>query len=137
MRPGLFTPRNIGLLTLLIGGLGCEDRTRPVFFAPGDGQGPFISIISPSESTTVARNATFALGVRAEDLDGIDSMWTTLEPNVNTLQPVGANGETSATVGYVVLVPAGVVEDTLVVRVRAVDILGDTSDHFIRRLLVN
>ena len=38
--------------------------------------------------------------------------------------------------GYVVLVPAVVTEDTLVVLVRARDILGDTSDVFVRRLLI-
>jgi hypothetical protein len=131
--PALF----FGLLTLLAGGVGCEDRSRPFYAGPGDGQGPIITILAPIESATVHRNATFTLGVQATDPDGIDSVWTTLAPNVNTVQPISGGGQTLATVGYVVLVPAVVPEDTLVVLVRARDILGDTSDLFVRRLLLS
>jgi hypothetical protein len=131
--PALF----LALLTLLVGGVGCEDRTRPFYLGPGDGQGPIITILAPVESATVHRNATFVLGVQATDADGIDSVWTTFAPNVNTVQPISGEGQTLATVGYVVLVPLGVVEDTLVVLVRARDILGDTSDVFVRRLLIS
>jgi hypothetical protein len=123
-------------LALLLGVSGCEERSRPIYLGPGDQQGPVITILVPAESATVHRNATFILGVHATDPDGIDSVWVDLEPNVNTLQDFGGEGEPSATAGYSVLVPLGVVEDTLVVIVRARDMLGDTSDVFIRRLLV-
>jgi hypothetical protein len=136
MRIGRSPTRFFALSALLVGGLGCEDRTRPFYVAPGDGQGPHISILAPAESSTVHRNATFVLGVQATDADGVDSVWTTLAPNVNTVQPIDGEGEPLATVGYVILVPAGVPEDTLVVLVRARDILGDTSDVFVRRLLI-
>jgi len=109
---------------------------RPIYLGPGDHQGPTIQILSPAESSTVHRDTTFVLGVRVADPDGVDSVWVTLEPNVNTLQAFSGEGEPSRTIGYVVLMPKIVVEDTLVVRVRARDILGDTSDVFIRRLLV-
>ena len=136
MGNGRSTPCSLALLALLLGAAGCEDRTRPVYLGPGDHQGPVITILVPAESATVHRNATFVLGVRAADPDGIDSVWVDLEPNVNTLQDFGGEGEPSATAGYSVLVPLTVVEDTLVVLVRARDMLGDTSDVFIRRLLV-
>jgi hypothetical protein len=136
MQIGRSTPPFLGLLTLLVGVSGCEERSRPIYLGPGDQQGPVIQILVPAESTTVHRNATFTLGVRASDPDGVDSVWVDLEPNVNTLQDFGGGGAPSATAGYSVLVPAGVVEDTLVVIVRARDVLGDTSDVFIRRLLV-
>jgi len=136
MGNGRSTPRFFALLTVLLGVSGCEERTRPIFLGRGDDQGPVIQILSPAESATVHRNANFALGVRAADPDGIDSVWVTLEPNVNTLQAFGGEGAPSATAGYLVHVPTGVAEDTLVVIVRARDILGDTSDVFIRRLLV-
>jgi len=136
MRNGRSPALFFGLLTLLAGGVGCEDRSRPFYVGPGDGQGPVITILSPAESTTVHRNSTFALGVQAVDPDGIDSVWTTLAPNVNTVQPIGGGGDVLATVGYVILLPAVVAEDTLVVLVRARDILGDTSEVFVRRLLI-
>jgi hypothetical protein len=136
MGNGRSTPRLLALLTLLLGASGCEERARPIYLGPGDNQGPAIQILVPAESTTVHRNATFLLGVRASDPDGVDSVWITLDPNVNTLQQLAGGGDPSVTAGYTVLVPAGVVEDTLVVIVRARDILGDTSDVFVRRLLV-
>lgn len=107
-----------------------------MYAAPGDGQGPVITILAPAESSTVHRNATFTLGVQAADPDGVDSVWTTLAPNVNTVQPISGGGDPLATVGYVVLIPAVVPEDTLVVLVRARDRLGDTSAVFVRRLLL-
>lgn len=107
-----------------------------MYAAPGDGQGPVITILAPAESTTVHRKATFTLGVQAADPDGIDSVWTTFDPNVNTVQPISGDGQPLATVGYVVLVPATVPEDTMVVLVRARDRLGDTSAVFVRRLLI-
>lgn len=107
-----------------------------MYAAPGDGEGPVITILVPAESATVHRHATFTLGVQAADPDGVDSVWTTFDPNVNTVQAISGEGEPLATVGYVVLVPAGVPEDTLVVLVRARDVLGDTSAVFVRRLLI-
>ena len=136
MQIGRSTPLFLGLLTLVVGASGCEERSRPIYLGPGDQQGPTITILVPAESTTVHRNATFTLAVRAADPDGVDSVWVALDPNVNTLQDFGGDGETSVTAGYTVLVHAGLAEDTLVVIVRARDILGDTSDVFIRRLLV-
>jgi hypothetical protein len=136
MRNGRSPALFFGLLTLLVGGVGCEDRSRPLYAAPGDGQGPVITILVPAESATVHRNATFTLGVQAFDPDGVDSVWTTLEPNVNTVQAISGDGDPLATVGYVVLVPAGVPEDTIAVLVRARDVLGDTSAVFVRRLLL-
>src|SRR6478609_7370355 len=98
MGNGRSAPRFFALLTLLLGVSGCEERMRPIYLGPGDSQGPVITIISPSESTTVHRDTTFALGVRATDADGVDSVWVTLEPNVNTLQPLSGDGAPSATI---------------------------------------
>jgi hypothetical protein len=136
MRIGRSPTRFFALSALLVGGLGCEDRGRPFYSAPGDGQGPVITILSPAESAIVHRNSTFALGVQATDLDGVDSVWTTLAPNVNTLQPLDGEGQTLATIGYIVLLPLPVVEDTMVVLVHARDMLGDTSAVYVRRLLI-
>lgn len=136
MGNGRSTPRLLALLTLLVGVSGCEERMRPIYLGPGDNQGPVITILVPSESATVHRGATFTLGVRAADPDGVDSVWVTLDPNVNTLQPFSGDGGPSVTAGFNVLVQASLPEDTLVIKVRARDILGDTSDVFVRHLLV-
>ena len=109
---------------------------RPIYLGPGDQQGPVIQLLSPAESATVHRNANFVTSVRVTDADGVDSVWVTLDPNVNTLQNFSGGGEPSVTAAYTVHVQAGLPEDTLVIIVRARDLLGDTSDVFIRHLLV-
>jgi len=125
--------------TLLLGCLGCVDRVRPGPFAgPGNGAGPESQVLTPGELDTVHLGKTFALDVRVIDPDGVDSVWTTLEPNVNTLPRIAGSGADTQTVGYSVFLGAAVASpgDTLLVHVQGTDLLGDTGAVFTRRLLI-
>ena len=137
MENGRSIPRSIAILALLLGVSGCEERSRPIYLGPGDHQGPTASVTAPGELDTVHTGTTFFLVVRATDPDGVDSVWTTLEPNVNTLQSFSGGGDALATAGFTVLVPGAVAEETLYVHVRAVDMLGDTGDVYTRRLIID
>lgn len=130
----------IGPWIALLGvALGCEDRMRPVGPPPpGDGFGPTSSVLTPGERDTVHIGATFALDVQAVDPDGIDSVWTTLEPDFETLPRFAGNGQTTKSVGYTPLIPNDTTlrGETLFVRVQATDQTGDTGAVFTRRLLI-
>lgn len=128
------------VLALLAGALACTDRPRLFPAAgPGNGQGPTAEVLNPGELDTVHINASFALDVRLSDPDGVDSIWVTLEPNLNTLQRFSAGGAPSQTVGYSPLVPndTTLLGDTLQVHVQGTDILGDTGAVFTRRLIIH
>lgn len=127
------------VLALLVGGVGCVDRPRLSPAAgPGNGQGPTATVLTPGELDTVHIGTIFALDVRLTDPDGVDSIWVTLEPNVNTLPRLSAQGSTSQTVGYSPFIGNGTMSagDTLQVHVQGTDLLGDTGAVFTRRLLV-
>ncbi|MEP6743985.1 MAG: hypothetical protein ABJB33_00685 [Gemmatimonadota bacterium] len=123
---------------LFLGVLGCEDRARPFSLGPGNGIGPLSLVTTPLELDTVHLGTTFPLDVHVEDEDGIDSIWVTLEPNVNTLQAFSGEGATSKSGGYTVLMPTTMVPpaETLFVMVQARDVLGDTGVVYVRRLLI-
>ncbi|HET7040832.1 MAG TPA: hypothetical protein VFI13_02390, partial [Gemmatimonadales bacterium] len=72
------------------------------------------------------------------DPDGVDSIWVTLEPNVNTLQRFSAGGVPSQSIGYSPFIGNGTMTsgDTLQVHVQGTDVLGDTGAVFTRRLIV-
>lgn len=128
-----------GVVLALLGALGCVDRPRLSPAAgPGDGQGPTAEVLTPGELDTVHIGKTFALDVRLTDPDGVDSIWVTLEPNINTLPRLSANGASPQSVGYTPLVPndTTLTGDTLFVHVQGTDILGDTGAVFTRRLLI-
>ena len=138
MGTGHYFLRSAVAAGLFLGVLGCEDRTRPFSLGPGNGIGPLSLVTTPSELDTVYLGTTFPLDVHVEDEDGIDSIWVTLEPNVNTLQAIDGEGEVSMSVGYTVLMPDSMVPpaETLFVMVRARDVLGDTGVAYVRRLLI-
>lgn len=125
--------------TLLLGAAACVDRERPFSLGPGNGIGPISFVPSPEELDTVFLGSTFDLTVQVTDEDGIDSVWVTLEPNVNTLQQFSANGDPTFTVLYPsVLMPDSMSPpaETLYIRVQARDILGDTGEVHVRRVLI-
>ena len=127
------------ILALLAGVTGCEDRPRLFAAAgPGDGQGPTATVLTPGELDTVHIHATFPLDVRLSDPDGVDSIWVTLEPNINTLVRFSAHGNPEQSVGYDPLVPndTSLIGDTLLVHVQGTDVLGDTGAVFTRRLII-
>ena len=127
------------VLALLVGGLGCVDRARPLPAAgPGNGQGPVATVLTPAEFDTVHMGTNFALDVHLDDPDGVDSIWVTLDPDFETLQRFSAGGATGQTVGYTPSVPStGLTPgETLYVHVQGTDVLGDTGAVFTRRLLI-
>ncbi len=134
-----FFSRFGALLALLVGVLGCEDRVRPTpFGGPGNGEGPVSTVLTPGELDTVKIGHTFALDVRTSDPDGVDSIWTTLSPNVNTLPRFSGGGAAEQTVGYTPLIPpdSSLIGETLFVMVQGLDVLGDTGAVFTRKLLI-
>ena len=129
--------RSAVFLALFFGGSACVDRERPISLGPGNGIGPISFVPSPEEFDTVLLGQVFDLDVRVEDEDGIDSVWVTLEPNVNTLDQFDALGVPTFTVQYSVLMPDSMPGfDTLYIRVQARDILGDTGVVHVRRVLI-
>ena len=131
-----FFSRSAVAATLFLGGLGCEDRARPEFIGTGNGVGPLSQVIIPSELDTVHLGTSFFLSVRVADVDGVDSVWVTLsDTNLAGLRFSGSGQEVSSA-GYSVLLPASLPEDTLVVSVQGVDMVGDTGGVFLRHLIV-
>ncbi len=136
MGSGVFFSRSAVAAALLAGGLGCEDRARPEFIGTGNGVGPLSQVTAPSELDTVHLGTSFFLAVRAADLDGVDSVWVTIsDTNLPGLRYSGSGQEVSSA-GYSVLLPASLPENTLIVSVQGVDLLGDTGTVFLRHLLV-
>lgn len=128
---------NWAWIALLAAALGCEDRLRPTGAPPpGDGLGPTATVLSPAENDTVQLGKTFNLDVQLSDPDGIDSVWVTLNPNVNTLTRFGGFATTTQTVGYTVLMPDSVGVTKLKVMVQGTDMLGDTGAVFTRSLWI-
>jgi hypothetical protein len=121
---------------LLAGGVACVDRERPFELGPGNGSGPQATVTFPAELASVPLDSFFFLDVRLTDPDGIDSVWTWLEPNINTLTRFGGDGDTSKTVGYTIVTPPNFPEETLTVHVQGLDVLGDSGPVFTRKLLI-
>lgn len=136
MGSGAFFSRSVVIVALLLGVLGCEDRSRPEFIGTGNGVGPLSQVTAPAELDTVHLGTSFFLAVRVADVDGVDSVWVTLsDTNLAGLRFSGS-GQEVTTAGYSVLLPASLPEDTLVVSVQGVDQLGDTGTVFLRHLIV-
>lgn len=123
---------------LLLGGVACVERERPFSLGPGNGIGPVSFVSAPEELDTVFLGELFDLDVRVEDEDGIDSVWVTLEPSIEPpLEQFSALGVPTFTVQYSVLMPDSTPGfDTLYIRVQARDILGDTGEVHVRRVLI-
>lgn len=134
---GAFRWRSAAFLGLLMGVGGCEDRLRPVFGGVGNRIGPLSLVTTPTELDTVARGVGFTIGVRVEDEDGVDSVWVVPSDTLmaewrfsGSGEPLvlGSNGNFVVSNSYL--------QDTLVIEVRGLDLLGDTGVVYTRRLIV-
>jgi hypothetical protein len=133
----VFSARSAALMALLLGGLGCEDRTRPTLVGPGTGDGPVSTVTTPAEFDTISRGVTFELGVKVEDSDGVDSFWVAFsEPFLDTLRLSGS-GDVTVLGLFDVTLPGPSSLDTLMINVFGVDQQGDTGVVTTRRLIVH
>ena len=131
-----FLWRSAAFLGLLTGVSGCEDRLRPTFGASGGADGPTSEVTTPAELDTITRGVTFQLGVRIEDVNGVDSFWVALsDPMMDTLRFSGS-GETTVLGLIDLTLPGPSTTDTLRIAVFGVDLLGDTGSVVTRRLIV-
>lgn len=134
---GAFRWRSAAFLGLLMGVGGCEDRLRPVFGGVGNRIGPLSLVTTPTELDTVARGVGFTIGVRVEDEDGVDSVWVVPSDTLMAEWRFSGSGE-SLVLGSNgnFVVSNSYLQDTLVIEVRGLDLLGDTGVVYTRRLIV-
>ena len=133
----VFFSRSAVTAALLLGVLGCEDRARPEFIGTGNGVGPLIQVTAPAELDTVQRGVSFTLGLRIGDEDGVDSVWVVPSDTLMAPWRFSGSGETIVLASNPNFSVSNVYQqDTLVIEVRGVDLLGDTGVVSTRHLIV-
>jgi hypothetical protein len=134
-RPGYFSHWLIwvGLAVLA----GCDERERLTFPAedPGDGVGPFTTIVRPEVAdTTVTEGDVFILAGYSLDPDGIDTVYLDVSGAGQSYAPLLGGGVDSVpfALQFSTFGKAGSI---ITVQIYAVDVVGDrgpASDRSIR-----
>ncbi len=120
-------PNRAILATLLAVVTGCTERERfTIPIDPGDSEGPVTTIVNPSTDTVLTAGDPFILDGRSVDPTGIDTVYFDLFGSVQGFLPSPGHGEDTVSFGLPIST-AGLGGTTLVVRVRAVDLLGNTG----------
>ena len=118
--------------------LGCDERERLTFPSdePGtDEEGPVVSIDVPSIDSVLTEGDPFVAGGRAVDPAGIDTVYFEVFGTGQAFLP--QPGEGADTVSFGLPIPTiGLSGTTVIVRVRAVDRLGNQGSAVVRQLLI-
>ena len=116
----------------------CGERERLTFptGSPSDGAGPISEILSPAVDDTIIREGDpLVVSGRTSDLDGIDTVYFDIEGLPQGTSPLRAGGMDTVFFG----VPVSTVGHsgaTVVVRVYAVDLLGQQGEPVSRQLRI-
>jgi hypothetical protein len=123
------------LLALL---LGCGERERLTFPSNepgGDEEGPVTTIDVPSVDSTLTEGDFFVLGGRSVDPNGVDTVYFEVVGTGQAFLPLSGGGED--TVAFGIPIPTiGLSGTTVLVRVRAVDVLGNPGAATGRQLQI-
>ena len=123
------------LLALL---LGCGERERLTFPSnePGDDEeGPITTIETPSIDTALTDGDFFVVGGRAVDPNGVDTLYFEVFGTGQSFLPFPAGGEDTVSFG-IPISTIGLSGTTVIVRVRAVDVLGNPGLATSRQLSI-
>jgi hypothetical protein len=116
----------------------CGERERLTFptGSPSDGVGPVTEILTPAVDDSIVREGDpFVLSGRASDLDGVDSVYFDIEGVPQGSPPLHAGGADTVYFGVPISTP-GHSGATVVVRIYAVDILGQQGGLVSRRFRI-
>lgn len=123
------------LLALLA---GCEERDRLTFPSNepgGDEEGPVTTIDNPSVDSVLTEGDFFVVGGRSVDSNGVDTVYIEAVGSGQAFLPLIGGGE--ETVDFGIPVPTiGLSATTVIIRVRAVDVLGNQGLTAIRQLQI-
>jgi hypothetical protein len=118
--------------------LGCEERERLTFPSgqPGeDEDGPVTTIEVPSIDSLLTEGDAFVASGRAVDPAGIDTVYFEVFGTGQAFLP--QPGEGADTVSFGLPIPTiGLSGTTVIVRVRAVDVLGNQGSAAVRQLSI-
>lgn len=123
------------LLALL---LGCGERDRLTFPSNepgGDEDGPVTTIETPASDSTLTEGDFFVVGGRAVDPNGVDTLYFEVFGTGQAFLPFPAGGEDTVSFG-IPLATIGLSGTTVIVRVRAVDVLGNPGLATSRQLSI-
>lgn len=112
---------------------GCRERERLVFTSSiGNGAGPEVKITAPHTDTTIHVHDSLTILGFADDPDGIDSVWFTVEGVPFGFGPIFGNGDDTTLFNLKFTPSAFPDTGTVKVFVSAVDQLGDTGGTRLR-----
>jgi hypothetical protein len=118
--------------------MGCGERDRLVFPVedPGDGEGPTTEVNRPMASDTLVFDGDLlSVQGRAYDPDGVDAIFIEIGGANQEFAPIQGEGED--TVAFALqLSTLGLAGATVVVRIHAVDLLGDVGASVNRQIRV-
>jgi hypothetical protein len=131
-------PKSAVLPLLLALLLGCGERDRLTFPSNepgGDEDGPVTTIETPSADSTLTEGDFFVVGGRAADPNGVDTLYFEVFGTGQAFLPFPAGGEDTVSFG-IPISTIGLSGTTVIVRVRAVDVLGNPGLATSRQLSI-
>ncbi|NNG16445.1 MAG: hypothetical protein HKM89_08190 [Gemmatimonadales bacterium] len=126
--------RSLGaLLFVAVATTACAERDRLTFFNPSSGLGPTIDIQVPSRDTTVLVGSNVLVAGLAIDLDSVDVVLFDIIGGNVAFPPLDTNADT---VVFSITVPTSGLrpDDTVIVAIFGIDVLGERGDTAFRRL---
>jgi hypothetical protein len=117
--------------------LGCDERERLTFpnDQPGDDEGPVTTITTPSADSFLTEGDAFILDGRSVDRDGVDTVYFEVFGTGQAFVPLEGGGEDTVTFG-IPIPTIGLSGTTVIVRVRAVDRVGNEGLAAVRQLTI-
>ncbi len=122
-----------GVLLTLVG--GCNGRDRLTFPTSSDGLGPDVTVIDPSQDTTVNEGPNALVNGRVVDSDGIDTVYFDVQGGVTSFNPFVARGADTVTF-QLPLSTNGLSGNTITVSISAVNLAGLHGDTTVRHITV-
>ena len=126
--------RSLGaLLFVAVAATACAERDRLTFFNPSSGLGPVIDIQVPSQDTTVVVGSNVLVAGLAVDSDSVDVVLFDVIGGTASFPPLDTNADT---VVFSITVPTSglLADDTVIVAIVGIDVLGERGDTAFRRL---
>ena len=122
---------------LVVFAAGCGERERLTFPSdePGDTEGPVTTILNPSVDSVLTEGDPFIVGGRSVDPNGVDTVYFEVIGTGQAFLPFHGQGED--TVNFGLPIPTiGLSGRNVLVRVRAVDLLGNQGLTAVRQLTI-
>ncbi len=115
--------------------IGCGERERLTFPDLGDEVGPVSIIDEPSIDSVLTDGDPFVVAGRTVDANGVDTVYFEVSGGNQNFLPFAGQGDDTVRFGLP-LVTVGRAGQTIIVRVQAIDLLGNLGAPVTRRLSV-